>query len=54
MNKIENGYYYIENGVIKKENGYTGDVDVIGKAIALDDTNADKPYEDGLNDAWEL
>ena len=33
MNMIENGYYYIENGVIKKENGYENSIDIIGKAI---------------------
>ncbi len=36
MAKIENGYYYIEDDVVLKEDGYTDSVDKIGKVVDFD------------------
>lgn len=36
MAEIENGYYYIEDGVVLKEDGYTDSVDKVGKVVGFD------------------
>ena len=36
MAEIENGYYYIEDGVVLKEDGYTNSVDKVGKVVGFD------------------
>lgn len=41
MAEIENGYYYIEDGVVLKEDGYTNSVDKVGKVVGFD-------YEQGI------
>lgn len=33
---IENGYYYIENGIIKKEDGYTDSIQDVGRVANLE------------------
>jgi hypothetical protein len=36
MAEIENGYYYIKDGVVLKEDGYTDSVDKVGKVVGFD------------------
>ena len=36
MAEIENRYYYIEDGVVLKEDGYTNSVDKVGKVVGFD------------------
>lgn len=33
---IENGYYYIENGIIKKEDGYTDTIQEVGRVVNIE------------------